>query len=172
MEIRVEPKARAQWPIVFCGHGNTPATENPSRTASFERSFQQRIAGESAPRFQCGPNTLFVSHYRDQIARPAAAQHCDQLWQEAGVEILSLDIESDLSLHRGHFKIYQDSLEPRARAGNDERLIQKNTTINRSNEPFQCSLRAYPLVRSRQLNCHTGKENVHGRSVRRPAVIG
>src|SRR5438132_244046 len=100
IEIRVEPNPRPHRPSVFGRHRNTPTAENPACTAFFDSSFQQWVPGEPAPRFQLRSNALFVTDYRDQIARPAAAQHRDQLRQEARCESLSPDIEIDVSLHR------------------------------------------------------------------------
>jgi hypothetical protein len=74
--------------------------ENPPRTAFFDRWFQQRIPGEPAPRFQLRSDAFFVTDHRDQIAPPAAAQHSDQLRQEAGRERFPPDIQIDVSLHR------------------------------------------------------------------------
>jgi hypothetical protein len=95
------------WPqrtIVFCRypgrHGNSPAPKDPARTALFDRSFQKWVPGESAPRFQLRSNARFVTDKSDQVARPPAAQHSDQLRQEVGCEGLSLDIQIDVSPHR------------------------------------------------------------------------
>jgi hypothetical protein len=104
VEIRIEPKPRAHRPIVFCWYSgrrrNNPAPEDPPRTAVFERSLQQWISCEPAPRFQLRSNALFVADYPDQIARPASSQHSDQLLQKAGRKGLAPDIEIDVSPHR------------------------------------------------------------------------
>ena len=80
----------------------TGATEKPSSSvyAFFDGSFQQWIPGESAPRFQLRTDALFVTDHRDQIARPAATQHSNQLRQKARRERLSTDIKIEVSLHR------------------------------------------------------------------------
>jgi hypothetical protein len=80
VEIRIEPKPRAYRPIVFGRHHNSPTTEDPTRTAFFDSRLQQRVTGESAPCFQLRSDALLVTDHRHQIARPAAAEHSDQLW--------------------------------------------------------------------------------------------
>ena len=100
VEIRVEPKPRAHRPIVFGQHRNSPAPEDPPRAPVFDRGFEQWIPGEPAPRFQFRANAFFVTDHRDQIARVAAAQHSDQLWQQARRKGLSPNIEIDVSSHR------------------------------------------------------------------------
>ncbi len=47
-----------------------------------------------------GSNALVVTDKRDQIARPAAAQHSDQLRQQARRESLSPNIQLEVSPHR------------------------------------------------------------------------
>src|SRR5262249_15406560 len=100
VEIRVQPKPRAHRAIVLGRQRYRPATENPPRTAFFERSLEQAIPGESAPGFQLRSEALFITDYGDQIARPAAVQHSDQLRQEPRRESLSSNIQIDVSLHR------------------------------------------------------------------------
>jgi hypothetical protein len=46
-----------------------------------------------------GPTALLVTHYRDQVAGPAAAQHSDQLRQQTGGNRLSPNIQIDVRLH-------------------------------------------------------------------------
>src|SRR5258708_4028756 len=86
--------------MVFGTRRNRPAPENPPPTAFFDASLHQWIPGESAPRFQLRSKALFVTDNRDQIARAAAAQHGDQLRQEARRERLPPDIQIEVSLHR------------------------------------------------------------------------
>src|SRR5437879_5004201 len=103
VEIGVEPKPRAYRPIVFCRsprrHRNSPAPEDPPRAAFFDRSLQQWISGEPAPCFQLRSDALFVTDHSDQIARLAAAQHSEQLRQEARRKGLSPNIQIDVSPH-------------------------------------------------------------------------
>src|ERR1700693_4341396 len=103
VEIRVEPRPRAHRTPVFCRYTgrnrNSPVAKNPARSAVFNRCFEEWIPGEPAPRFQLASNARFVTDHRDQISRAAAAQHSDQLRQEAGCESLSPDFQIDVSPH-------------------------------------------------------------------------
>src|SRR5262249_973076 len=100
VEIRIEPKARAHRTIVSGRRWNSSAPEDPSLASIFDCGFEQRIPGEPAPRFQLRADAFFVTDYRDQIARPAAAQHREQLRQEARSKRLSPYIQINVSLHR------------------------------------------------------------------------
>ena len=74
--------------------------EHPTTMVIFDRGFNQRIACETAPRFQFGTNIFFGANNRDQIARVAAAQSCYQLWQQARCKRFAPDIQIDVCLHR------------------------------------------------------------------------
>src|SRR5438552_3966787 len=102
VEICVEPKPRAHRSIVFGSivfgePRNSSAPENPPRAAFFDRSLYKWIPGESAPRFQLRSNAFFVTDNCDQVAGSAAAQHGDQLRQQARRERLSSNVEMDAS---------------------------------------------------------------------------
>src|SRR6266404_4362034 len=103
VEIRVEPKPRAHRAAVFVfvlGSCNSPVSEDPACAAVFNRCFEECVPGEPAPRFQLRSNALFVTEQRDQITRPASAQHSEQLRQEARCESLSPNVQLDVSPHR------------------------------------------------------------------------
>src|SRR6266849_1341099 len=104
VEIRVEPKPRADRAIGFCRypgrHRNSPVAEDPARAAVFNRCFEQRIPGESAPSFQLGANAFFITDNCDQVAGAAASQHSDQLWQQTRRKSLSTNIQLEISPHR------------------------------------------------------------------------
>src|SRR6185369_13000039 len=97
VEIRVEPKSRADRTTVFSRNRST--TEDPARPAFLYRGLHQCISSEATPRFQLWSNTRFVRNHADQISRPASLQHGDQLRQKARRERLLLDIEIDISPH-------------------------------------------------------------------------
>src|ERR1700693_2918093 len=99
VEIRVEPKPRAHRTILVSGYCNRPVAEDPAITAVVNRCFEECVPGEAAPGFQLASNARFVADHRDQISRSAAAQHGDQLRQEAGCESLSPDIQINVSPH-------------------------------------------------------------------------
>jgi hypothetical protein len=99
VKIRIEPKPRAHRPIVY-GPRNSPAPKDEPQAPVFDRRFDQWVPGESAPCFQFKGNAFFITDNRDQIARVAAAQHTDQLRQQAGRKGLSPNIEIDVGSHR------------------------------------------------------------------------
>ena len=104
VEIRVEPKPRAHRPIVF-GFVWAGAATAPQRKTHRVRPFSTVVSSSGFPVNRhhvsnSGPNALFVTDHRDQIARPAAAQHSNQLRQEARREGLSPNIQIDVSPHR------------------------------------------------------------------------
>src|SRR6202030_2234408 len=104
VEIRVEPQPRAYWPIVFWRypgrHRNSPVAEDPACAAVYNRSFEECIPGEPAPRFQLRANAFVVTDKLDQISWPPAAQHSDQLWQQTRRKSLSTNIQLEISPHR------------------------------------------------------------------------
>ncbi len=98
IEVRVEPKPRTHRPIVF-RRRNGPAPKDGPHAPVFNCRFEQWVPGEPAPYFQFRAEALFVANNRDQIARVAAAQHCDQLWQQTRRKGLSSNIQIDVSSH-------------------------------------------------------------------------
>ena len=110
VEIRVEPKPRSYWPIFF-RHldrwGNRPVAEDPASSAVFNGCFKECVPGKATPGSEIRSNARIVTDHRDQIARPAAAQHRDQLLEEAGGKGLSPDIQLDVGPHRNglHFTV-------------------------------------------------------------------
>jgi hypothetical protein len=99
VEICVEPKSRADRTTVFSKR-RIATTDNPTHPALFSRSLQEGITRESAPRFQLWTDAGFVTNHCDQSTRLSAAQHCDQLRQEARRESLVTYVQIDVSLHR------------------------------------------------------------------------
>src|SRR5215213_8506045 len=99
VEICVEPKARANWPVVFSMKRSSAVTEYPPHPAFFNSSFEKCVSSEPAPPFQFWSNARFVADYGNEIARLAAVQRSDQLRQQAGRERLSANVQFDVSLH-------------------------------------------------------------------------
>src|ERR1700752_1992489 len=102
VKIRVDPKPRANRPIVFRRYPkrrNRPAAEDPPRATLIRPSFEKWIPREPAPGFQFQSNALFVTDHRDQIARLAAAQHSNQFGQKTRREGLSPYIQLDVGPH-------------------------------------------------------------------------
>src|ERR1043166_264507 len=99
VEIRVEPKPRTHWPSVFNTYRSRSTTEHPSHPALFDCRLYECVSSKPAPCFQFWSNTLVLTDHRDQITLAAAAQHSDQLRQQAGGESLSPNFQIDVSLH-------------------------------------------------------------------------
>src|ERR1043166_2325559 len=99
VEIRVEPKPRTHWPSVFNTYRSRSTTEHPSHPALFDCRLYECVSSKPAPCFQFWSNTLVLTDHRDQITVAAAAQHSDQLRQQAGGESLSPNFQIDVSLH-------------------------------------------------------------------------
>src|SRR6202030_3890148 len=110
----------------------------------------QWIPGESAPRFQLRSNAFFVTGNGDQFARPAAAQHSDQLPQEARRERLPPDVQIDLSLHRNRCSLRVDpsvrapQLDSHIRKGKVQGSSIRRTAVLRRDQEWAGMLVAFP----------------------------
>jgi len=110
VEVRVKPKPRTHRPIVV-GRRHCPAPKDEPLAPILDGRFEQWIAGEPAPCFQFGANVFPVTDNRDQIARVAAAQHSDQLWQQARRKDLLPNIEIEVGSHRNEFLPFREPVE-------------------------------------------------------------
>src|SRR4029077_17030536 len=101
VEIRVQPKPRTHWAIVFFrypgGDRHRPIAVDSPRAVVFNRCFEECIPGEPAPRFELGSNAVVITYHSDQIARPTAAQDGNQLWQQTRRKSLAPDVEINAS---------------------------------------------------------------------------
>ena len=168
IEIRVEPKPRAYRPIVSVRFRNGSAAEDPPRAAIFIRDLQQRIPGEPAPRFKLRSNARVVTDNRNQIARPASAQDGDQLRQQTRGEILSPNIQIEISPHR-----IEDSTARRLTGMSPTQAnLGLEWATNLRIGPVRDLLRRHPFVRACQLNCNVRNKNVQGLAVGSAEMLG
>jgi hypothetical protein len=84
VEIRVEPKTRADRAIGVRIRRSLSAPEHPPRTVRLDGRIDQRVAGETAPMLEVGAEIRVATNDGQEIARATSAQYSNKLGQQTG----------------------------------------------------------------------------------------
>jgi hypothetical protein len=96
VEIRVEPKARADRAIGVGIRRDLPAPDHPPRSARLDGRIDQGVARKAAPSLKVSAKTPFAANDRQEIARATSAQRSNQLRQQAGGKRFNACVELDV----------------------------------------------------------------------------
>src|SRR4029077_4862006 len=96
VEIRVEPKTRADRAIGVRIRRSLSAPDHPPDTARIDGRIDQGVAREAAPNLEVGAEIRFAANDGKEIARATSAQRSNKLGQQAGGERFSASVQLDV----------------------------------------------------------------------------
>jgi hypothetical protein len=96
IEIRVEPKARADRAKGVSIRRSLSAPDHPPRAVRLDSRIDQCVPREAAPSLKVGAEPPFAANDRKEIARATSAQRTDKLGQQAGGKRFNAGIELDI----------------------------------------------------------------------------
>ena len=96
VEIRVEPKTRADRAIGAGIRRSLSAADHPPHAASLDGRIDQGVAREAAPSLKVGAETPLAANYGQEIARATSTQRSDKLGQQAGCKRFNTGVELDV----------------------------------------------------------------------------
>src|ERR1700730_17056320 len=96
VEIRIEPKTRADRAIGVGIHRSLPAPDHPPHAAPLDSRIDQGVVREAAPKLEVGAEILFVANDRQEIAWATSAQCSNKLGQQAAGKRFNASVELDV----------------------------------------------------------------------------
>jgi hypothetical protein len=95
VEVRVEPKPRADWALGVGVRWSLAVPDHPARAASFDIRIDQCVVRETAPGFQVLAKASFAASDSHEIPGITSAQCSDKLGKQAGGKCSLAGIDFD-----------------------------------------------------------------------------
>jgi hypothetical protein len=100
VEIRVEPKPRADSPVGLGLRRSLAASDDMPEPARVRDRADQGVAGEPAPHLEIGSEARIAAHDRKRLPVAAFAERRDQPGKQAVGEGHVADVDLEVGFHR------------------------------------------------------------------------